>query len=47
VLRLDPTSGRTLKRTRVGSEPRDLVAAAGALWVVDQGSSDVRRIPLR
>jgi virginiamycin B lyase len=47
VLRLDPSSGRTLKRVRVGSEPRDLVAAAGALWVVDQGSSDVRRISLR
>ena len=47
VLRLDPSSGRTLKRMRVGSEPRDLVLAAGALWVVEQGSSDVRRIPLR
>jgi streptogramin lyase len=47
VLRLDPTSGRTLTVLRVGSEPRDLVAAAGALWVVEQGSSDVRRIPLR
>lgn len=46
VLRLDPSSGRTLKRMRVGSQPRDLVLAAGALWVVEQGSSDVRRIPL-
>ena len=47
VLRLDASSGRTLKRMRVGSQPRDLVLAAGALWVVEQGSSDVRRIPLR
>jgi YVTN family beta-propeller protein len=46
VLRLDPSTGRVLKRWRVGSEPRDLVLAVGALWVVEQGSSDVRRIPL-
>ena len=46
VLRLDPSSGRVLKRLRVGSQPRDLVPAAGALWVVEQGSSDVRRISL-
>jgi YVTN family beta-propeller protein len=46
VLRLDPSGGRTLKRMRVGSEPRDLVLAAGALWVVEQGSNDVRRISL-
>src|SRR5205807_6911190 len=43
VLRLDPSSGRTLKRMRVGSEPRDLVLAAGALWVGRAGLE--RRAP--
>jgi streptogramin lyase len=47
VLRLDPKSGRVLARADVGSEPRDLVAAAGGLWVVEQGSNDVRRVRWR
>jgi streptogramin lyase len=47
VLRLNPTSGRVLARAVVGSEPRDLVAATGGLWVVEQGSSDVRRVRWR
>ncbi len=46
VLRLDPKTGRTLGQIRVGSEPRDLVAVGASLWVVEQGSSDVRRLPL-
>lgn len=46
VLKLDPASGRTLSRVRVGSEPRDLVQIGRGLWVVEQGSNDVRRIPL-
>ena len=47
VLRLNPVSGRVLARAAVGSQPRDLVAAAGGLWVVEQGSSDVRRVRWR
>jgi YVTN family beta-propeller protein len=46
VLELDPATGRTLGRMSVGSQPRDLVAVGASLWVVEQGSSDVRRLAL-
>jgi len=45
VLQLDAKTGRTLARISVGSQPRDLVAVGANLWVVEQGSSDVRRLP--
>jgi streptogramin lyase len=44
VMRLDPDSGEVLNRIPVGDRPKEMVAAAGYLWVVNEASDDVMRI---
>ena len=46
VVRINPKRGRITKRYGVGTTPRDLVQVGRGLWVVEQGSNDVRRLPL-
>ena len=45
VLRLDPATGAILGAVHTGSEPRESVAAAGALWVANQADGTVTPIP--
>jgi streptogramin lyase len=47
VVRINPKRGKITRRYGVGATPRDLVQVGRGLWVVEQGSNDVRRIPLR
>lgn len=47
VVRISPRRGRITQRYGVGATPRDLVEVGRGLWVVEQGSNDVRRIALR
>ncbi len=44
VERIDPASGRVTRTVRVGVEPREIIEAAGRLWVANQGSGTVSRI---
>lgn len=46
VERIDPASGRVTRTVRVGAEPRQIIEAAGSLWVANQGSGTVSRISL-
>ena len=44
VRRLDPESGRTIRRIRVGNDPVALAAGAGAVWVANRGDNSVSRV---
>ena len=44
VERVDPASGRVTRTVSVGDEPREIVEAAGSVWVVNQASGTVSRI---
>ena len=46
VVRLDPASGALLGAVHTGPEPRESVAAGGALWVANQLNGTVTPIPL-
>jgi YVTN family beta-propeller protein len=44
VRRLDPESGRTVRRIHVGNDPVALAAGAGAVWVANRGDNSVSRV---
>jgi YVTN family beta-propeller protein len=46
VERIDPESGSVIRTVRVGLEPRQIVEAAGSLWVANQASGTVSHISL-
>ena len=43
-LKIDMRRRRVVRRVSVGSEPREVVLAAGSVWVSNQGSGTVSRI---
>jgi streptogramin lyase len=47
VVRLDPATGALLGAVHTGPEPRESVAAGGALWVANQLNGTVTPVPLR
>jgi DNA-binding beta-propeller fold protein YncE len=44
VLKIDPRRRKIVRRISVGTQPREVVLAAGAVWVSNQGSGTVSRI---
>jgi DNA-binding beta-propeller fold protein YncE len=44
VMRLDPDTGEVLDRIQVGNKSKEMVAAGGYLWVVNETSGNVVRI---
>jgi sugar lactone lactonase YvrE len=44
VVAIDPTTGRVVRRVKVGGQPEGLVAAFGAVWVVRQEARLLTRI---
>jgi len=44
VLRIDPGTGATVRRIRVGTNPQDIVAGGDSLWVTNRGDDTVSRI---
>jgi DNA-binding beta-propeller fold protein YncE len=46
VARIDPATAKVVGVIKVGSRPRDIAYGANSLWVVNEGSGTVSRIPL-
>jgi hypothetical protein len=46
LARIDLNRARVPKRIAAAAGPRDIVRLSGALWVVDERSNAVRKIPL-
>ena len=46
-MRLDPDTGEVLDRIPVGQKSKEMVAAGGFLWVVNETSGNVVRIDLK
>ncbi len=44
ITRIDPASGEIVDRIQVGDKPKEMVAAGGYLWVVNETSGSVMRI---
>jgi DNA-binding beta-propeller fold protein YncE len=43
VAKVDPATGRIVRRVRVGGQPREFAFDGTNLWVVNQASSSVSR----
>ena len=46
IARIDPASAKVVGVIKVGSRPRDIAFGASSLWVVNEGSGSISRIPL-